>query len=815
MADVTMKDFVLQFYMQWHLDKMSPEQFASFQDACKKDDLTKGMKDWKKKLMQQTPNGLWVANDLPNPHDRTGKFYLTDAEWEKFFRAFQDAFRNMAANKKDITETAALNFLNENFGGLSYNLFDFGTASANAVNQISDLKRILDDTDFEVSAAVQYYIQSALKEGGISLKDLKKGISEQKYNKDAKFRDTLQNVAASLRWPLQSEDALKARYSGVQLDAIIDDFEDKTIDPAKLDRFKGNPAAGIKGEYEKLLLTLYADNKIFDVFKEYDKGKISGPLESAKTDVEYNKGDNQVPPKRDDRFTPWQQMNRWVGKTWKDYMGKYMKLKPDHAFLSPQAQAIMDAFDGTTLKPTDGLAKIVDGFSNIKKGIKSPTALAHFKWFEEAMTEFKSDKQLSSLFERALRNGSDLKELVSELFIKAIKDNKIDEAKTAAECLHVMQYTHTTSKTMDALGQEKFSIFSDGKLSWNKNEGMSFVTTALDKSIKTAFMAVGYGVTIVANTINLSGRKFNNKLGRMAAVYEGLKDEAGRSAAIADRDTNNPITEAERNREQAALDNLRTVDHIEESTLSQREADLAGLRTDEKTKKTLMEQAAAERDIAQGNVNDNQSKIDEEVNLLADQANLAREITQIDGQINTLRGQINALGGVTPATTALANSLQQQIDAFTNQRRQKFTEYTNVQNRLNDPARQAEVRVARANSAALATELARKTRAFNTAEGVYNTAHTDAEDLSDKLGQYHKGTAKVKDLTDLIDKRNKTVSDWDKNHQGKLEQLMAWWDALSQGDSYTPGSKKRKQEAMNAQRDAYLAQIYSDYGNVA
>ena len=67
-----------------------------------------------------------------------------------------------------------------------------------------------------------------------------------------------------------------------------------------------------------------------------------------------------------------------------------------------------------------------------------------------------------------------------------------------------------TSKVMDAMKQTEFSIFSDGKLSWNQNEGIQFVTRAFDKSIKAAFLAVGYTATIIKNKINLSGMQITN-----------------------------------------------------------------------------------------------------------------------------------------------------------------------------------------------------------------------------------------------------------------------------------------------------------------
>ena len=68
---------------------------------------------------------------------------------------------------------------------------------------------------------------------------------------------------------------------------------------------------------------------------------------------------------------------------------------------------------------------------------------------------------------------------------------------------------------MDAIRKEPLSIFSDKGLSWNKNEGMQFVTNALDRSIKYAFTSLGYGITFVGNAIRLSGSKIKKTTGAL------------------------------------------------------------------------------------------------------------------------------------------------------------------------------------------------------------------------------------------------------------------------------------------------------------
>ncbi len=818
MADVSMKEFLLQFYMQMHFNAMDTEQFAAFQDACKKDDLTKGQKDWKKKLVHQDTNGNWAKNGLPDAEN--GQWRMDDPEWEKLFKAFQNAFRSMAAKKDDLLKdgkTEALDFMNNYFGNAAYQPFSFGQASPETEAEIQELYNILDDPDPSIRNSVMRYIYDVLKDGGITLSDLKKGIDSQKYNKDPKFRETLQNVARNLSYYLPSDVSLSAKYADKDFSNIINSFEKSGVDPAKMSLFK--PV------YGDLLETLYRDKKVFDVFKEHDGGKISGHITDAQTKVNYSKGsDDYVPPKRDDLLTPWQQMNRWVGDTWSDYMDKYLKLRPDHAYLSPQAQAIVKGINGAKLKPTDGLEKIVDSFGTVKKAITSPTAASHFKWFEETMTELKGDKNLKHIFAGALRNGRQMKALVSEICMKGAREGKMDEAKTAMEVLYVIRYTHTTSKIMDALGKESFSVFSDGDLTWNKNEGVKLVTNALDKSIKTAFMGVGYAITFAGNTINRSGRKFNNKTGRMQTEFQKAHDSVGKQRAIDERDTKNAVDDSEKQAEQTRLNDLQTVHGIDQNTFWNKKDELKTKRNAEKTAKTARDTAEQEMQTAKQTRDNTQKIIDDYDKLGTDRMDVLTQLGNINTRITTLQAQINNPATYmhagaplpAPAANAIGAKLQAELDDLQNRHKDLTTQESDLYNQINDPAVRAAYNNARHDIAGYNTDFTNKENAFNIADGAYNTAHADADDLSNNLDSFKSATARVQELQSEIDRRNKVVKDWDKNHQGRYAELMAHWDLLSKGDSWMPGSAKKKQKKMDAKlKQDWLVARYAKYGNVA
>ena len=67
---------------------------------------------------------------------------------------------------------------------------------------------------------------------------------------------------------------------------------------------------------------------------------------------------------------------------------------------------------------------------------------------------------------------------------------------------------------MNSLKEDKelFNFLSNKDLSWNKNEGVKFVTAAIDKSFRIACLGIGYGGTFAVNRFRRFGTKFNGRL---------------------------------------------------------------------------------------------------------------------------------------------------------------------------------------------------------------------------------------------------------------------------------------------------------------
>ena len=259
-------------------------------------------------------------------------------------------------------------------------------------------------------------------------------------------------------------------------------------------------------------------------------------------------------------------------------MDKYIKLRGDRLYFSNSAQLIFKALTGAKFKPTDGLDKLLSSAGDIKKNLmyKSPRAVDHFDWINKTLGELKNT--MPKAFAGALKTGRQMKAIVSELVIKAVRENKMDEAKTAMEVLSVVKYGYTTSKIMDALGNEKLSIFSDGGLSWNKNQAVQFVTNAMDKSIKAAFMGVGYLITMGGNAIRLNGSKFNGKTGRIKGARDTwIADTNAQKTATQQQKTANETQKTDLENNLTAMRNRGLTEQALDASIGQYRQDISAL----------------------------------------------------------------------------------------------------------------------------------------------------------------------------------------------------------------------------------------------
>jgi len=521
-----MKDFLTTYYNRLIFRNMQYEQFVQFCGYIKDKKATDNQKIWAEELLKKDPatgefmtrpdTDIYIPKELPDPEDTT-EGLNNDEEWEKLFRAFQQAFQSMDGAKKDFKyNDKAKKFFESYFGtnpdtGVQ-NMFQHPkikpSAEAKLYNETTPSGTLYDFLEKNKNilksrfASNGYY---SILTDDFSYTDLLDGLKNGKYKTSASFRKKLEAVAEYIEGNKAVLEEAGISRANIPDMSGYDEWYDDRIAPFRLTQFKN--------ECKNLLNTLQKEPKIREVFANHDNGKISGPLNKALKNQSYDdpKSDDYVQPKREDTLNMKERLAEWWSDTYSDCLEKYAKLKGDRLFFSNEAKNICKHLQ-KDLNKTDGLDGVLKNIGSAKDKLKAARefkSVKHLEWFDKTMNALKNDPKLSKVWAGALKNGTHMQALIKEIIIRAIQEGKKDEAKTAMELISVFHYDYTTSKIMDALSKEDVSIFSDKNLSWNKNAGVQFITNALDKGIKFAFMGIGYGITMAGNAIKLSGRKIN------------------------------------------------------------------------------------------------------------------------------------------------------------------------------------------------------------------------------------------------------------------------------------------------------------------
>lgn len=522
-----LKDFLTTYYYQLQFDSMPIEVKARLSDYVRKGDFAGSMKDWAE------VDDLMDVDKSTKPPTYKLKANVVDAEltddkdFQKLFEMFQSAFELMSADRKSFLYNKPANkFLDQWFGDSDKKLFSLSDATGACNDGIQALQALLQNNPLLVR-----YI-SRNKIAGLETDDdvddfiqSKLDTSAKKYNTDGKVRQQIVQITNALIDTLSYStfESTSPEYRAIErvkdkLDQVT--FEQRNIQ-AKIDTFKG--------DYKDLLNTLFNSKKIRDEFSRYGSD-ITKYIDKAKEHIPYDQPDKKeyIPPKRDDELSAWQQLQKWTDDTYSNYFKKFVGLSGDRLFFSDKAKEIFTAIDKEKIGPKDGLGAILDKSDAIKKRIepKSKQAAEHFDWFTKTLSAIKADKP--KVFANALFNGFQMRSLVSEIIIRAVESGisgDIDKAKSSMELLASMQYGLHTSKAMDTLRKEKFVIFSDSKLSGNKNEAVSMVTKSLDGMFRVVVLGVGHVTTTITNGIRLGGNTFGQHF------QHGKRDKTGATLA--------------------------------------------------------------------------------------------------------------------------------------------------------------------------------------------------------------------------------------------------------------------------------------------
>ncbi len=840
MADVSkvsMEKFLTQYFMQRVFNAMSDEQFAQYQDIIKNNDFIGNMKDWKDKwhLVVEEPanSGKWVKNENdPDPktnglpETRADKAE-TDKAWEKLYKELRDAFRALSNNRKrldDKDDKKTLDFLDAFYGfGL---LFEPAQLTGDAATQFKEvfLPFIGNNKTNLYQALKDFGIYTDTEENFAKfIKDLKKG----KHNTDNGVRDTLASIVGYLQSSYYGP-AIKERM-GIEDD--IPDFEilqkgleKDEVDPGKVIEFKKS--------YKLILDPIYREKNIYKNFEPH-LDSVKDAIETAKKRIDYNNADSKdfLTEKRMDEKGPVEKTVDNVKKWWGDHTDKYVSLHKSRLFYSAEAQAIAAAIDKTKFKPTDGLDKFVESLKDIGAKVKGNKAKQHFKWFSETMVKLQGDKQMSSIFAGALKNPRKLKELAAEIAIQGIKDGKKDEEiQTAMEVLKTIQYGYATSNRLNAVMQQDLTLFSDKSLSWNKNEGMNFVMTGLDKTINFSLKFTALTLTTGYNIINRKiGNKFNGNISkRTQAAFAAHQQKRATEAATKEKEKQLLDKLDRENRRNAIAEKNAT--GITQRTLASEKRNLAALRTDEEAKKTVFDTAQADFNTAQQNFNIADVAFQNIKTTISAQVSRRKELIKINKELRTLQNKIDAIGTPTdPKAISALDRLKQQQNSLIARQNQ-------VQQDINDATQEYNIALGNHTAAKQRHDLTQVAMqnaetAMQNAETAYNSVSTTANDLDSRITKFTQATERIKVAKERLTKRQTEFDKWQNEDKNRFAALMAHWDFLNSGRKRTgenviqqalegilPLSQKARQKRYDARKknvhDAFLQRYYQQHADL-
>lgn len=576
MADI--KNIVFEYLAHRHIDLMPPDVAERYEDYQKNSSFTGHMSTWNTKYYGQPLAVLTTT--------------LTDNDdWEKLYDSCQKSFQKLYENKNHKVgigsdyNPATKGFIDKWFGTNPNKTFTISKATSETKDTFIALADLLETKSVALKPFITRNVSQVFEDTTYEkfLSDLKAG----KYDEDISFRQKVQSVIEYIQYAAPQPGVTEEpdldkwpRKVGYHINGAGEIEHDhdclkfimgnSNVVPPVAPKISLNPndwykipeydrhVQRFKTDYVKLFDELLSNNTFRSKFLEQAEDPIKSALETAIKDTDYDnkESDDYVPEKLTDSKNWQQRIKKWANDTYENHLRRFTNpSRGTRLYFSPHSQNIMKAFDKAGIKPTDGLEGILAKKDDAKlKNVinEDKNTAKHFDWFVSKMEELKAETPDD--FEGALRDGIHLQRLVINLIIKTAKECETDagaknKAMTALEVLSVAKYGLSSSRTLNKLNEatKDLSIFSDKDLSWNKNEGIQFITKAADATAKLAIRGVGLAATGIRNFISHRRTKIGNDISK----YENL-DSAYKKWQKNDTDRHN------------ALVNNNTIRHIDD-----------------------------------------------------------------------------------------------------------------------------------------------------------------------------------------------------------------------------------------------------------
>jgi hypothetical protein len=865
MAYTDWGNFLKDYCKQMHINHMPTAVVNRLLDDHKKGLLNDVQESWITSFFEEV-DGKLVRKQLPVIDSSC----ITDGELKKIYEAFAVAMSGMksASGLYDkVKDTDAINFVKEYFD--TKQVFTTPKATPETATSIENIVNFLQNGSQEAAKFKNDLLNIKKIDSNGQLtndplfaqpSDVEKLLTKCKngeYNTNTTVQNKIQRIARHLNGELSEfsygEDPNKEALSKIRTDlqnvSNADAFSQIDFPTDE----HGNPLMDLetfgREHLPNLLQTLYENKDIRAKFADKDEKDILGKGIKKAEKLAWNDSNSAdyVKPKYDDVRTPLQQLEKWAGDTYNDTLKKYEELRGAHLFSSPFAKEICKAIDKVKIKPADGLDKLLEKSADIKGKIDNKNVASHFDWFVDTMNEVKGD--ISNAIKGCWNNAEQMHCVIEKIILKATEPGKtaedIEKAKTAMEIMTVMKYGMMTSKIMDAMRQEEFSMFSDGKLSWNKNEGIQFVTKAFDKSIKAAFLGVGYGITIARNKIMMRGMKFSDKHNESGLLAERKKELDGKQAQY-DADKQAMINadardEADITTHEATIASLEPTYAADKAYKETVEADLKRINEQIQEKNKQIRKLEEEIETAEQNQQSaeqafqKQSQYKEafdKANDIIANRDLDQEKIKIDKRDAETRNSLAEIDAILSHTPLLDPDNNPITDPDTEEAYRKklaadradlFTQRTEIKKSLKqnaddrNPATMSAERRDKLNNANntkndfinnhqtdynnAQTNLNNKNAELNTKQTELATAQAELQTLtnehqtkssdaayrtaSTKVNQYDDATKKLKELNKVHEEREKALSTWDQDHVNKVLYLENYWNMLNGNESKT------------------------------
>lgn len=451
-----------------------------------------------------------LATELPGPD-------LSEEDWEYFYRLCRTTIRNINDKREDLLRKDPDKNplpIDKWFGSKNLKAFSVQEVKQSIKDKLKQFATVVMESPrlknkLMDSFSADYSIDTFLTD-----------LIDQDYSRNSQFTivkiQTLVRILPGLLRPEydfkvgdyknqlddKTIDAIQRIFLGAGYDPIagiaMDDLENQfdeisaeldpaneQINPMQLAQFK-HPSV-----YKEILKALYAPDKpekkspFNSQFASNGGGEITGYMNEIVVGNNYESGGNELVPKLGKELNIRERLNEKISDFKDEHFLRLTDRAARHIYIEPNAKGIVDAIIKEKISPTDGLEKIIEKKDAIVKRVqaKSPTSKKGCDFLFDALAYIKVSGDMDKALSGALKNGRKAEAIAFEIIKYAIAKRKVSEAKVALEVFAVMRYDTLSSAHWSELKKSQGDIFGDKNLSFNKNETMSFITRALDKTI--------------------------------------------------------------------------------------------------------------------------------------------------------------------------------------------------------------------------------------------------------------------------------------------------------------------------------------------